>query len=923
MQEAEVLALKITVLGGGNEIGASCLHVEINGTHLLFDAGMRMHQDDPLPALGMLQELGGVDAILVTHAHADHIGALPIVKMMYPHAPVYATTPTLDLMRVMMQDSYRILESRCKLEHKLIPYTEQQIHDLLQAMLAFPAGGRLQIGGAEITAYRAGHILGAVMFGVSGGGEKLLVTGDISFRAGRTIPGVKVPYNFHPDVVVMESTYGNRIHLDRNMEEKRLAENVAEVVANGGFVLIPAFALGRSQEILLILQDYMEKGLIPSFPIYVDGLVTTVSRIYRGYPQFLKGPVAHRIRQNDDAFLNEERCFAVRDKKHREQILQGKPCCIVASSGMLIGGASLWYAERLIGNEKNAVFITGYQDEESPGRKLLALAEGSDNTLDINGTVHQVRCRIDKYGLSAHADAMEMVRFIEELGPAHTLLVHGDDDARFQLAEKIDPRFGPLLVENGITYPFSPRVSGKGVKGKKYGNHEKQIELDRWIGHNLLLRDAKRQLYPAICIGVHGKTRTLICQSFHKKTSIKVTPSEVSETLGKWDGSVLELEESLSATLKYCRPLLTQINWMSLQKNQHYALEEICSALGTTGMDHRLAVSLALHALPESNVYRVKTDGIDLPRYMMDEQALISLQEMKLPIQGSRMDMAAALDKTRELLQGHPRFVRCGAEGLDTSEPILVVHFDFPDAVGDEERRQIAEEVFEQTGWSVRFSDSVRQDQLVQLVRSVLGPSLNGNPSIHVQSKHIVVDCLPPDNWEEINQQFLFITGYRLILKNSETNVSSPQEQLEWISPHRVQPMENNRALQEMKKWSAEIGATVYKASIHQDPTGRRMELHFISPQVGARYVEDIRRLADLIGMPVSYNQNPKQNEILALVKESIPLSWGIIKNPSIHTDKGIITVKLQPKTQIEEEELQKIKGMILEKTGYELLIQV
>ncbi len=119
-----------------------------------------------------------------------------------------------------------------------------------------------------------------------------------------------MPQNIEPDVVIMESTYGNRAHTDRNTEEKRLAEHVAEIVANGGFALIPAFALGRAQEVLLVLQDYMDKGLIHEFPIYVDGLVTPISQIYKNYPHYLKGNLAYQIRNYGDVFLREGRCKA-------------------------------------------------------------------------------------------------------------------------------------------------------------------------------------------------------------------------------------------------------------------------------------------------------------------------------------------------------------------------------------------------------------------------------------------------------------------------------------------------------------------------------------------------------------------------------------------------------------------------------------
>src|SRR5699024_10561440 len=331
--------MKVSVLGGGNEIGASCLHIEFEHTTILIDAGMRMHGDYLLPALGMLDDLSRPDVILVTHAHADHIVALPFIHSLYPDVPIYATPPTVDLMHIMMKDSYKILEGRCKETNTLPPYTEEQVRQLLQSMLLFPASGKLKIGDVSIKSYRAGHILGAVMFLIEGDGESLFVTGDLSFQAGRTIPGAQVPHGVDPDVLIMESTYGNRVHTDRHTEEKRLAENVAKVIENGGFALIPAFALGRAQEVLLILQDFMDKGLIPEFPIYVDGLVTPISRVYKNYPHYLKGPVSRRIRFHGDAFLTEGRCIAVHPKE-RESVVQGKPACIVASSGMLIGGAS-------------------------------------------------------------------------------------------------------------------------------------------------------------------------------------------------------------------------------------------------------------------------------------------------------------------------------------------------------------------------------------------------------------------------------------------------------------------------------------------------------------------------------------------------------------------------------------------------------
>lgn len=912
--------MKVTVLGGGDEIGASCLHVELNGTRLLFDAGMRMHGDETMPALSMIEELGGVDAVFVTHAHADHIGALPVVHILCPDAPVYATPPTFELMRIMMQDSYRILETRSQATHTLMPYTETQMSSLLDSVRPLPPQGDVRVKDVEVTSYRAGHILGAVMFGVSGGGERLLISGDISFRAGRTIPGVRVPYDFEPDVVVLESTYGNRIHIDRHLEEKRLAENVAEVVAGGGFALIPAFALGRSQEVLLVLQDYMEKGLIPRFPIYVDGLVTPVCRIYRRYPQYLKGPVAHRIRKNGDAFLQENRVIAVESPKQREQVLQGPPGCIVASSGMLIGGASVWYAEQLIQDEKHAIFVTGYQDEESPGRKLLSLADGESKTLELNGTTYEVHCRVDKYGLSAHADAMEMARFIEGLKPAHTLLVHGDEDARFQLSQRIDPRYEPILVENGSSYTFHPRSSGKGVTGKRYRADSGQIDRDEWIGSVVLYRDDEGKLQTGLCVGAHPKTRTLVCQLLEKQSVTRITLSQVAETLGKWNRSVTELQELLVPAMTFNRPLLAALPWDALTPGVQYTLHEACQNLGAEDLMERLTVALALQTLPRNHMY--ETQGKTY--YILDQDQLTQLANLRLPVPGIKLDPTAAMEKVRLIFEGHPRFVRCGVTAADEGGEHIMIHFDFPDAVPEIEKSELQSRILSETGWNAHFSDSVRQDKLVQVARNLLDGTVLTNPSIHLDRRQVVLDISEPSHWETVRKRFSQTTGFHLKLKDQEGDhhpLNQSQQPHIVKAEQRREPMEINAAIHEAKQWAATWDIHLYKVGVRKHSNETQMELHFISPQVAERYESEMKQLADRVGMTVTYAPHPKQNEILTLVKELLPPSWGVTKNPSIHADQGEIRVKLPDGVQASENERNHIQREVEKRTGYTLVV--
>ncbi|MGM9950831.1 MAG: MBL fold metallo-hydrolase [Lysinibacillus sp.] len=905
--------MQVTILGGGNEVGASCLYIEMAGTKLIVDAGMRMHGDNPLPALGLLEGKADVDAILVTHAHADHIGALPIIHSLYPQSPIYATPPTVDLMNIMMRDSFKILEQRCRETNGLPPYTEEQVNHLLQSLLLFPASGKLQIGNVTIHSYRAGHILGAVMFLIEGGGETLFITGDLSFKAGRTINGAEVPHDVQPDVLIMESTYGNRTHTDRNTEEKRLAQDVAEVIAAGGFALIPAFALGRAQEVLLVLQDYMEKGLIPEFPIYVDGLVTPISKIYNRYPHFLKGPVAYRIKNNGDAFLTEGRCKAVHPKE-REAVLQGKPGCIVASSGMLIGGASSWYAQKLVADEKNAIFITGYQDEESPGKKLLNIADGINNELELAGTKYEVKCRVGKYGLSAHADASEMNRFVQTLQPTYTLLVHGDDSAREQLSQVLDPKYHPVLVENGESYPFEKRGSGKGLVGKRY-SRQVDASLAEKVGSLLLYQKETDGAYKlAICTSVHAKTNTLVCQTLKGK-QVKLTVGQVREVIGYWNRSIHELQEA-GEVLGFSRPYLEQVEWSRLPDGRYF-LQEIFQTLAPEDIKCQIAIAMALQSLPKDHVEQGEGGTCS---YMLDEEMKQRLATLNLPIQGIRVNPAYAMERVRTQLADHPRFIRCGADYPGTEREQMTIYFDFPDVVSEEERQDIASTIRRETGWPVVFSDSVRQDLLQAELAKLIG-HLGQTPSIHLNERKIAVAMDLSTVDPALLAQFKSMTGFEVLSKGSGTASSqAPVDDALFQAATPSPRMENNQAIEEAKRWAVERGITMYKASMKQQGGMPLMEVHFISPQIARQHETDLTELSYRIGMPVTYAKAPKQNEIIRLTLEVLPESWSIKKNPSLHTDKAVVAVKVNdmpPKDEIEQ-----AQAAIQQATGYTLDIQ-
>jgi len=430
-------AISIQFLGGADEIGASCAVFSAAGTTLLIDCGVRFQAGHALPDLAALSGLD-LDAILVTHAHSDHTGGLPVVHEAYPAVPIYMSPPTVDLIGILTKDALHLMAEGWDRRGEVPLFTEAAVASMQNVTRGVKQGESFTIGAVEVTYLPASHILGASMIHLATPAGNVLFTGDYSVEAQRTVPALSRP-PLPIDLVVTESTYGNRLHEDRKAAERRLVSRVRETIEEDGRVLIPAFAIGRAQEVILILRSALERGELPDVPIFVDGMVRAVCEVYPRHPRYTTNTLAKRMRKGHPFYT--DRIRPVTSADERRELLSVGPAAIVASSGMLSGGPSAFYAAELAGNERDAVLLTGYQDEESPGRALLNLVESEGpGVLRLGDRAVDVRCSFATYGLSAHADRMQMVGLLEGLRPECVVLVHGDDGAKRNLSRALGCR---------------------------------------------------------------------------------------------------------------------------------------------------------------------------------------------------------------------------------------------------------------------------------------------------------------------------------------------------------------------------------------------------------------------------------------------------------------------------------------------------
>ncbi|MGY2896769.1 MBL fold metallo-hydrolase [Deinococcus sp. UYEF24] len=450
-------------LGGTDEVGASSYLYLLKEGNLLIDAGVRPGGvgEAALPKFELLGEHPPA-AMVLTHAHLDHVGALPLVTTKFPKLPIYCTEATARIAALVLADTLKV-----STEQGYPLFGPSQMKRALERLRPIPYFQTISDHGYRFTLYPSGHLLGAASVLIESGGRTVFHTGDVSNVATPVVDPAYMPKEIiQTDAVVSESTYGDTLLPSRKEQVRTFVTAIGETLRGGGRVLIPSFALGRAQEVTQILLTSMASGLMPSAPIYLDGLTRSVTEAYEGLLPLLPESLRNRVKTGGQGAFLTGTVELVKDRKHRDQITgSSKPAIVIASSGMLHAGASPAYARAWLPHPENALFVVGYQDAESPGRRLLELQQGGDVLLpDGRGGREPVPAysRIERFYLSAHADRGGLISLIARYQPGKILLTHGEVRARANMA-------GYLNTKHEVSLPAAGEVISLQDSGRRRG----------------------------------------------------------------------------------------------------------------------------------------------------------------------------------------------------------------------------------------------------------------------------------------------------------------------------------------------------------------------------------------------------------------------------------------------------------------------
>jgi len=434
--------IRITYLGAAREVGRSAILLQTPESRILLDCGINVaDENSPYPYLEAPEfKISELDAIIVSHAHLDHVGFIPYLFKFGYRGPVYCTAPTRDIMCLSQLDFVKIQVN----EGKEPIYNSDDVKEMVKHTITLDYEEVTDVTpDVRITLYNAGHMLGSAMIHihVGNGLHNLLYSGDLKF--GKTHALSQASCNFpRLETLMIESTYGGKDNkLPPFKEQDELLRSfIEETVKRKGKVLMPVLGSGRAQEVLIIIQDMIKSKRIEDIPIYIDGMVWDMTAIYTAYPEFLNNHMRSRIfHKNDNPFLYEN-IHQIGSSKERTQLIEKEePCIILATSGMLVGGPSVEYLKRIGDNPKHSLIFTCYQGPGSLGRRIQA-GEREFSYRD-NGKVvtTELNLQVEKFSVTGHSDRRELMNFLYRCNPKpkRVIINHGEAKRCAELASAI------------------------------------------------------------------------------------------------------------------------------------------------------------------------------------------------------------------------------------------------------------------------------------------------------------------------------------------------------------------------------------------------------------------------------------------------------------------------------------------------------
>ncbi len=434
---------RLTFLGSARQVGRSSILLQTPNSKVLLDCGIDVSSsgEHKFPYFNIPEfDLNQLDAVILSHAHIDHSGFVPYLYKMGYKGPIYMTPPTRDVAALLALDAIGV--SYKQAEKPLFSSTD--IKEMVKHSICLNYNEVTDVtSDIRITFYNAGHVLGSAMvhINIGNGSHNLLYTGDYKYGKTRLLDPAATMFP-RLESVITESTYGSKADVlpPRKEAEEEFLSLINKTIKRGGKVLIPELGLGRSQETMLILEDAMKNGKIEKVPVYIDGMIWDINAIHTAYPDFLSNNIKALTFQDKNPFTSEN-FSRVGSHQERKEVCEGGPCVVLATSGMLVGGASVEYLKEFSSSEKNSLIFVCYQGRGSLGREIQEglkttkmVVDGKEETVHINLEVHNtIR------GLTAHSGRNEIMSFFSRINPKPKRIIvnHGEVSKSLDLASSL------------------------------------------------------------------------------------------------------------------------------------------------------------------------------------------------------------------------------------------------------------------------------------------------------------------------------------------------------------------------------------------------------------------------------------------------------------------------------------------------------